>query len=99
MIRLIPLVLLVAVITTPVSAASALYRCALNMNIVANYSSDAKSVTIYVQGQTLQLPIAISGSGARYSDGKTTFWEHQGQALFEAPGVSFTGCKLIRLGY
>ncbi len=82
----------------PAVAASALYRCPLNIDVIANYSPDVKSVTIYTQGQTFRLPIAMSGSGARYSDGKTTLWEHQGQAQFETPGASFRSCKVVRMG-
>jgi len=87
----------VALVTTPAAAASALYRCPLNVDIAAAYSADAKSVTLYTQGQTFHLPVAMSGSGARYSDGMTTIWEHQGTATFETPGASFTGCKAISL--
>lgn len=83
--------------TAPADAAAALYRCPLNVDIAADYSADTKSVTLYAQGQTFHLPIAMSGSGARYSDGKTTIWEHQGTATFETPGASFTGCKAIPL--
>ena len=82
----------------PAMANAALYRCPLNVDVAANYAPDRKSVTLYVQGQTFHLPVAMSGSGARYSDGKTTLWEHQGEATFETPGASFTGCKAIRLG-
>ena len=83
---------------TPAMATAALYRCPLNVDVAADYAPDAKSVTLYAEGQTFQLPLAMSGSGARYSDGKTTLWEHQGEATFETPGASFTGCKAIRLG-
>jgi membrane-bound inhibitor of C-type lysozyme len=55
-------------------------------------------VTLYVQGQKFQLPIALSGSGARYSDGKTSIWEHHGEATFETPGASFMGCTAMSLG-
>ena len=82
---------------TPAAAASAFYRCPLNVDIAAEYSTDAKSVTLNAQGQTFHLPVAMSGSGARYSDGKTTIWEHQGTATFETPGASFSGCKAIPL--
>lgn len=85
-------------VATPAMANAGLYRCPLNIDVAADYGADAKSVTLYVQGQTLHLPVAMSGSGARYSDGKTTLWEHQGTATFETPGASFTGCKAIRLG-
>jgi len=86
-----------AMFVTPTAAASALYRCPLNTDIAADYSADAKSVTLYTQGMTFHLPIAMSGSGARYSDGRTTIWEHQSTATFETPGASFTGCKAIPL--
>lgn len=83
--------------TVSAHAASAVYRCPLNIDITAAYAADAKSVTLYTQGQTFQLPLAMSGSGARYSDGRTTLWEHQGTATFETPGMSLTGCKAIPL--
>jgi membrane-bound inhibitor of C-type lysozyme len=41
----------------------------LDRNLVVVRLPDAAVVT---------LPSAISASGARYSDGKRTFWEHQG---------------------
>ena len=34
-------------------------------------------------GRDLRLPHVISGSGARYSDGKTTFWNKGRSALVE----------------
>jgi len=88
-----------AVLATPAAAASALYRCPLNIDIAADYATDTRSVTLYVQGMTFRVPAAMSGSGARYSDGRTTIWEHQGTATFETPGASFTGCKAILLGH
>jgi membrane-bound inhibitor of C-type lysozyme len=98
MIRIATIGLLAAALmASSAGAAAALYRCALNVDVVANYSPDAKSVTVYVRGQTFQLPIALSGSGAKYSNGKTTLWEHQGAALFETPGASFSGCKVMSL--
>jgi membrane-bound inhibitor of C-type lysozyme len=96
--RVVLAILAAGLVHTPAAATTALYRCALNLDVVANYASDAKNVTIYAQGQTFHLPVALSGSGAKYSDGKTTLWEHQGEALFETPGASFTVCKALRLG-
>ena len=83
-----------SLLATSAAANSAVYRCAMNIDILADYAPDAKSVTLYAQGQTFHLPVAMSGSGARYSDGKTTIWEHQGQAQFETAGASLTGCKV-----
>lgn len=34
-------------------------------------------------GETLTLPLALSASGARYSNGASTYWEHHGSARFE----------------
>ena len=41
----------------------------------------------------LHLPLAISGSGARYSDGEHTFWEHQGTARIELPDTTYEECR------
>ncbi len=46
-------------------------------------------------GRTFTLPIAISASGARFSDGANTYWEHQGKALFELPDTSYQECTPI----
>jgi membrane-bound inhibitor of C-type lysozyme len=50
--------------------------------------------TAYVKlpGRDLRLPLARSASGARYSDGAHTLWEHQGTARLELPGDTFTSC-------
>lgn len=43
-------------------------------------------------GRLFRLPRALSASGARYSDGNHTFWEHQGSAVVEIDGqVVFEG--------
>ena len=49
-------------------------------------------VEIALAGRTLTLPQVISGSGARYSDGATTFWNKGDTALFEMNGVSYKNC-------
>ena len=41
----------------------------------------------------LRLPLAISASGARYSDGSHTYWEHQGTARFEFPDTTYQDCR------
>ena len=41
-------------------------------------------------GATWTLPIQRSASGARYSDGAITFWDHQGEARFEQGGRAVT---------
>lgn len=53
----------------------------------------ANKVEIQLAARTVTLPQVLSGSGTRYSDGSTTFWNKGNEALFEIKGVSYTGCK------
>lgn len=41
------------------------------------------------------LPIAISASGARYSNGVVEFWEHQGTARFTTPTAEYDACRPV----
>jgi membrane-bound inhibitor of C-type lysozyme len=56
--------------------------------------------TAYVKlpGRDLRLPLARSASGARYSDGEHTLWEHQGTARLELPEDTFTSCVPVPAG-
>lgn len=69
------------------------FHCALNVDLSVRYPAKTQMAVIRTQGMTFKLPLALSGSGARYSDSKTTFWEHAGEASFQTPGASFAGCK------
>jgi putative lipoprotein len=51
-------------------------------------------VEIALAGRTLSLPQVLSGSGARYSDGKTTFWSKGDTALFHMNGIDYKGCRV-----
>lgn len=44
-------------------------------------------------GRVVRLPRALSASGARYSDGHVTFWEHQGTVRMELPDTVYVGCR------
>ncbi|MBL8544239.1 MAG: MliC family protein [Hyphomonadaceae bacterium] len=49
---------------------------------------------VFAGGQTYSLPVAQSGSGARYSNGAVEYWEHQGEAsLNGAAGGPYTHCR------
>lgn len=51
--------------------------------MIASFDLPAKNVIVTIPGgQTVSLPAAISASGARYSNGRHTFWEHQGMGRF-----------------
>ena len=51
--------------------------------MVACFVKSPASVFVTLpDGRSVSLPVAISASGARYSSGKQTFWEHQGTGRF-----------------
>ena len=51
--------------------------------VVTFYTADPVRVVIVAGRRRIELPQALSASGARYSDGVTTFWNKGDQALFE----------------
>lgn len=81
-------VVLIAILsnTIPITAQSQVepnrvtYQCekeqSLQVTFLAqsNVYPDGAAAVTFPDGKTLTLPQVISGSGARYSDGKTTFW-------------------------
>lgn len=104
MIRLLLLVLVMLCMSLPARAAelicaqtadqvSAVYRAADGRQLRACFDLKHQQVTVRLpDGVLVQLPAALSGSGARYSDGTRTFWEHQGAGrYFEGDALLFEG--------
>lgn len=60
--------------------------------IPVTFMDDAALIDL-PDGTSVTLPIALSGSGARYSDGSVTYWEHQGTAMIETPTQSWDDCQ------
>ncbi|NLI45575.1 MAG: lysozyme inhibitor [Acidobacteria bacterium] len=59
------------------------YVSATGERLSARFDNVADAVTVTLpSGRTVTLPRAVSGSGARYSDGTDTFWEHHGEGTF-----------------
>jgi len=59
------------------------YVSATGERLVAVFDNAADTVTVTLPGgRTVTLPRAVSGSGARYSDGTDTFWDHHGEGTF-----------------
>ncbi|MDI9569158.1 MAG: cupin domain-containing protein [Pseudomonadota bacterium] len=59
----------------------------------ACFDRKAKNVVLQLpDGRVVTLPAAVSASGARYSNGEETFWEHQGTGRY------FIGDKLVLEG-
>lgn len=62
----------------------AVYVSEQGQRLTARFDIPGKKVRLVLPGgKTLTLPVAMSGSGARYSNGAQTFWEHQGSAIYE----------------
>ena len=68
----------------------AVYAAASGEQMQACFDLVHKNVTVRLADDSrVTLPAAVSGSGARYSDGTRTFWEHQGIGRY------FVGEKLL----
>ena len=82
--------------TPPSSIISASYSDG-KITVVANYDISNKTVSFnHPSVGTVALPIAISGSGARYAneDESLVFWEHQDELTITQDGVEiFRGLK------
>ena len=60
------------------------FRCPDGQTVMAQFQlPEDKFVNVRFAGRELRLPHVISGSGARYSDGKTTFWNRGKSVLMQ----------------
>jgi membrane-bound inhibitor of C-type lysozyme len=67
------------------------YACASGRTFSVTYDGGFTVATVKADGQTYELPAAMSASGARYTDGKVEFWEHQGEAMLNGTAGGDTG--------
>lgn len=54
---------------------------------------DQKGIYLFLPGRTLLLPETLSASGAKYSDGKATFWSKGEEALLKVDGTTYKACR------
>jgi len=60
------------------------FRCPDGQTVLAQFQlPEDQFVNVRFAGRELRLPHVISGSGARYSDGKMTFWNKGRSVLVE----------------
>jgi len=57
------------------------FRCPDGRTVMALFELRDRFVNVRFARRELRLPHVISGSGARYSDGRTTFW-NKGDSVF-----------------
>ncbi len=59
------------------------FRCPDGRAVIARFEPQDNFVNMRFEDRDLRLPHVISGSGARYSDGKTTLWNKGDSVLVE----------------
>jgi membrane-bound inhibitor of C-type lysozyme len=68
------------------------YKCDNNFQFTVHVDQD--SAALILPDQRVTIPLVVSASGARYSDGKVTFWSKGNTALLEVGNKSYSGCKI-----
>lgn len=66
------------------------YTCRDSYEFVARLEEE--KVWLFLPGRTLPLPRVPAASGAKYSDGRLTFWSRGEEALLETGGLLRKGC-------
>jgi membrane-bound inhibitor of C-type lysozyme len=60
------------------------FRCPDGQTVMAQFQlPEDQFVNVRFAGRDFRLPHVVSGSGARYSDGRTTFWNRGRSVLME----------------
>lgn len=69
------------------------FTCANNVHFSVRFDTGATCAFVNAGGQTYKLGAAISGSGARFSDGTTQYWDHAPDAMLDgAAGGPYEEC-------
>lgn len=70
------------------------FECPDGAIITAQFSEANTAVVTLPDQEPISLPATAAASGARYSDGTTTFWNKGNEAMVEVNGtVVFSGCQ------
>jgi len=67
------------------------FRCNDGTKMIVDFTNDVVRVKLE-DGRSYTLARALSGSGAKYSDGANLFWEHRGEAYVVLDGVPLDQC-------
>jgi len=74
-----------------VDAVTAVYDCPGGRSFVTRIQGD--TAWLFLPGNTVPAIHTPSGSGAKYTDGVTTYWSHGDEAMIEAPGFEARECR------
>jgi putative lipoprotein len=69
------------------------FGCENDVTVLATFTGT--SVALALPGRTITLPQAPAASGARYTDGATTFWNKGTEAMLDLDGLMHT-CRVLR---
>ncbi len=91
--RWIPGLLAIGMLTacSPKESPSYVYTCSETLRFTARF--EPERAVLSFPDRELRLPQVVSGSGARYSDGKTTFWIKGDSASLEIDGKTYPDCR------
>lgn len=84
-----------AAVASP-AAHTYVYTCSEDTRFTARFEPDM--AILKFPDRELRLPQVVSGSGARYSDGKTTFWIKGDEATLETDGKTTLNCRGVAAG-
>jgi membrane-bound inhibitor of C-type lysozyme/uncharacterized membrane protein len=68
------------------------YQCEDGRYVVAHYRDPTDEIWLFLPGETVRLPHVPEASGAKYSDGATTFWSKDREATLEEGDGGPVGC-------
>jgi membrane-bound inhibitor of C-type lysozyme len=77
-------------------AINAVFNCdgGLTLNVVFDNDADPETAIVTIEGEDpMTLPIAMSGSGYNYSDGKISLSGKGDEAMWEVDGKDPVNCK------
>jgi membrane-bound inhibitor of C-type lysozyme len=75
-------------------ADATIYRCAGDKELVVQYLADGKSAMVMYPERDFRLDQVVSGSGVRYSNGRTTLHTQGPEVFLEEGGQTlFANCK------
>jgi membrane-bound inhibitor of C-type lysozyme len=80
-------------IPSPAQPMRTVFLCEDGRRAEASFTRDPDQVALAFDGRRLTLPQGVSASGARYTDGLTTFWNKGRSATLVLPDGSSTTCE------